>query len=220
MRSYLLWVSANQGRMTPLLHSADRLYDIAIHDYGDWTEEDVRKNCEAEYWLPFPRREKFEVAATMVNVLPSYRYYAFLDDDLTVDAVTLNRLFVVGDSLGLDLYQPALTFASYGSHKHLQHAKLEGQAIRKVPFVEVMCPFMSKKTVQKVQPTMDLNISGWGLDMHIWPKLVDHCYVIDNLRVGHYRQPVRRDRIQRNGLTPHQEYEIIRKMNYDGNRPW
>ncbi len=220
MRSYLLWVSANQGRMTPLLHSADRLYDIAIHDYGDWTEEDVRKNCEAEYWLPFPRREKFEVAATMVNVLPSYRYYAFLDDDLTVDAVTLNRLFVVGDSLGLDLYQPALTSNSFYSHQSLcQFSGIDSYPIREVPFVEVMCPFMSRKLVEKVSPLFDLNISGWGLDMHVWPKFAKP-YVIDKLPVAHMRQPARRDRIQRNGLTPHQEYEIIRKMNYDGNRPW
>jgi hypothetical protein len=219
MRSYLLWVSANQGRMTPLLHSADRLYDIAIHDYGDWTEEDVRKNCEAEYWLPFPRREKFEVAATMVNVLPSYRYYAFLDDDLTVDAVILNRLFLVGDSLNLDLYQPALTKESFSSHQHLYQNNYGGP-IRRAPFVEIMCPFMSRKMVEQAAPTFDLNQSAWGLDIHIWPKLAVDCYVVDALPVAHMRPPARRDRVQRNGLTPHQEYEIIRKMNYDGNRPW
>jgi hypothetical protein len=206
--------------MTPLLHSADRLYDIAIHDYGDWTEEDVRKNCEAEYWLPFPRREKFEVAATMVNVLPSYRYYAFLDDDLTVDAVTLNRLFLVGDSLNLDLYQPALTSNSYCSHQTLlQSSGIDSYPIREVPFVEVMCPFMSRKMVEKVSCLFDLNISGWGLDMHVWPKFTKG-YVIDRLPVAHMRLPARRDRVQRNGLTPFEEYEIIRKMNYDGNRPW
>lgn len=219
MRSYLLWVSANHGRMTPLLHSAERLYDIAIHDYGDWTAEDVRKNCEAEYWLPYPRREKFEVAATMVNVLPSYKYYAFLDDDLTVDTVTLNRLFTVGECLGLDLYQPALTRDSHCSHAHLKQGILSGHPIRKVPFVEIMCPFMSRKMVEKAAPTFDLNVSAWGLDCYIWPKLSDG-YVIENLHVSHMRQPARRDRVQRNGLTPQQECEIIRKMNYDGDRPW
>ena len=209
--------------MTPLLHSADRLYDIAIHDYGPWTEEDVRKNCEAEYWLPYPDREKFEVAATMVNVLPSYRYYAFLDDDLGVDATTLNRLFLVGDCLGLDLYQPALTNGSYGSHQHLYQplwAPKFWDPIRKVPFVEIMCPFMSQKFVKRASPTFDLNLSAWGLDIHVWPKLVDKCYVLDTLPVTHMRKPGRRDRVQRNGLTPAQEYEIIRKMNYDGDCPW
>ena len=220
MRSYLLWVSSNHGKMTPLLHSAERLYDIAIHDYGDWTEEDVRKNCEAEYWLPFPRKEKFEVAATMVNVLPAYKYYAFLDDDLTVDTITLNRLFTVGESLGLDLYQPALTNHSYGSHQHLfRYMCIGSYPIREVPFVEIMCPFMSRKLVEKASPTFDLNVSAWGLDCYIWPKFAKG-YVIDSLPVGHMRKPGRRDRIQRNGLTPQQECEIIRKMNYDGDRPW
>ena len=212
MRSYLLWVSSSQGKMTPLLHSAERLYDIAIHDYGKWTEEDVRKNCEAEYWFPCPDREKFEVAATMVNVLPSYKYYAFFDDDLTVDTITLNRLFTVGDALGLDLYQPALTKDSFSSHQHLYQNTYNGP-IRKVSFVEIMCPFMSRKLVEKASPTFDVNISAWGLDMHVWPRLVDYCYVIDGLPVAHMRQPGRRDRVQRNGLTPQQECEIIRKMN-------
>jgi hypothetical protein len=208
-----------------LLHSADRLYDIAIHDYGDWTEEDVRKNCQAEYYMPYPRKEKFEVAAVMVNVLPSYKYYAFLDDDLTVDTVTLNSLFLVGDSLNLDLYQPALTKDSYSSHWHLkQYHSITGVTtdypVRKVPFVEIMCPFMSRQTVEKAAPTFDLNISSWGLDCYIWPKLVNNCYVIDALPVGHMRQPGRRDRVQRNGLTPAQECEIVRKIDYDGNKSW
>jgi hypothetical protein len=205
--------------MTPFLHSAERLYDIAVHDYGPWTEEDVRKNCAAEYWLPHPDREKFETAATMVNVLPSYRYYAFLDDDLTVDTVTLNRLFLVGDCLGLDLYQPGLTLGSYSSHSHLYQAYDE-RPIRKVPFVEIMCPFMSRKMVEKAAPTFDLNISAWGLDCYIWPKLIDNCYVIDPLPVAHMRAPGRRDRKMRNGLTPAQECEIVRKMDYDGDKPW
>jgi hypothetical protein len=219
MRSYLLWVSSRHGKMTPLLHSAERLYDIAVHDYGPWTEEDVRKNCEAEYWLPYPGREKFEVAATMVNVLPSYRYYAFLDDDLTIDALTLNKLFLVGDCLDLKLYQPALTQGSYGSHGHLFQSHWESP-VRKVPFVEIMCPFMSRRFVEKASPMFDLNISAWGLDMCVWPKLTDDCYVIDSIPVAHLRAPERRDRVQRNGLTPAQEYEIVRKMEYDGNRPW
>lgn len=209
-------MSSNHGKMTPLLHSADRLYDIAIHDYGDWTSEDVRKNCEAEYWLPYPRREKFEVAAAALPALPSYKYTAFLDDDLTVDTVTLNRLFLVGDCLGLDLFQPALTQDSYSSHFHL---KTQHSIVRQVPFVEIMCPFMSRKMMEKAMPTFGTNISAWGLDCYIWPKLATG-YVIDPLTVGHLRQPGRRDRVQRNGLTPAQECEILRKINYDGDRPW
>jgi hypothetical protein len=206
--------------MTPLLHSAERLYDIAVHDYGPWTEEDVRKNCEAEYWLPYPDREKFEVAATMVNVLPSYRYYAFLDDDLTVDALTLNRLFLVGDCLGLDLYQPSLTIGSYISHNHLQQPKEEFNPVRKVPFVEIMCPFMSRRMVERASPMFDLTQSAWGLDCYVWPKMVGACYVIDSLPVAHLRRPDRRDRVQRNGLTPAQECEIVRKIEYDGIKLW
>jgi hypothetical protein len=218
MRDYLVWVSCNHGDMTPLLHSADRLFDVALHDFGDWTAEDVRKKCQAEYWMPYPRKEKFEVAAIMVNVLPSYKYYCFADDDITVDTVTLNRLFLVGDCLGLDLYQPALTQGSYSSHNHL--LQIPGRVFRQVPFIEVMSPFMSRKMVEKAAPTFDLNISSWGLDLYIWPKLVDACYVIDALPVAHMRQPARRDRIQRNGLTPAQECEIVRKLDYDGNKPW
>lgn len=220
-RSYLVWVSANHCKMTPKLHTAPRWYDIAIHDYGDWTDEDVRKNCEAEYYLPSPYTEKFRTAANVLPALPSYSYYAFLDDDLDIDTATLNRLFVVGDSLDLDLYQPALSLDSYCSHNHLRQGALGGPVpVRPVPFVEIMCPFFSAKALQRCLPTFDLNHSGWGLDCYVWPKLVETPFVIDNLPIKHLRAPARRTRLAVNGLTPYQECEIVRKLNYDGDQPW
>jgi hypothetical protein len=220
MRDYLVWVSANHGKMRPRLHSAERLYDIALHDYGAWTAEDVRKVCEAEYYLPSPHTEKFETAAGMLPALPPYKYVAFLDDDLDIDTYALNSLFLVGDNLRLDLFQPALTNESFGSHAPLYQAKYgKREPVRLVPFVEIMAPFFSKKALGKLIWSFDLNQSAWGLDCFIWKQHFD-CYVIDAIPMGHYRQPVRRDRVMRNGLTPFQECDIIQKMNYDGDTKW
>ncbi len=81
------------------------------------------------------------------------------------------------------------------------------RGVRRVPYVEIMMPFFSKAVLADALPTFDINQSGWGLDMYIWPKL-SACYVLDGIAFGHYRTPGRRDRILSNGLTPMQELWI------------
>jgi len=72
--------------------------------------------------------------------------------------------------------------------------------VRQVAFVEVMMPFFSNRIVREALKTFSLNESGWGLDVYMWPKLAEG-YVLDGIPFGHYRQPGRRDRVLRNGLT-------------------
>jgi hypothetical protein len=221
MRKYLVFVSTKHGQAASELYGANRLFDVAVHDYGSWEDAQLStRTRQSEYWSPFPRREKLESAAAIIPALPSYAQYAFLDDDLIITTDQLNRLFTAGESLGLDLYQPALTRGSYGTHAPLFRGYLGGVVpVRPVPFVEIMCPFFSKAGLDKCLWTFDLNVSGWGLDCYIWPKLAQG-HAVDSIPIGHYREPSRRDRVAHNGLTPHQESEILRKLNYDGIKPW
>src|SRR5438552_1270153 len=135
-RDYLVFCSTNHGRATPELCGERRNFDVCLHDYGDWRVEDHGTFRQSEYYFPYPNREKLEVAAEIIPALPSYKYYAFLDDDLTVTTDQLNRLFQVGTGLDLQLYQPALTGNSFGSWQHLftRYGK-----VRQVEVVEIMC---------------------------------------------------------------------------------
>ncbi len=63
------------------------------------------------------RGHKWQTLARLVPKLPAYRYYAFIDEDIDVSVETLNGLFQIGELLGLNLYQPALTGRSHYSHE-------------------------------------------------------------------------------------------------------
>jgi hypothetical protein len=212
MHDYLVFCSTRHGQTNAELgiYGADRNFDLCIHDYSSWGTDPQEKFKRSEYWFTRPKAEKLETAAMVLPHLPvSYKYYAFLDDDLTITTDQLNRLFLVGDSLGLDLYQPALTGNSYGSWKHLFQYELPNcPAVRDVDFVEIMMPFMSKAFLDKHIGMFDCNISGWGLDLYDWGK----GYLVNSIAVGHYRKPERRNRILRNGLTPAQELWIMTKI--------
>ncbi len=207
MRPYLVFCSVGKTKPVPELFGADRLFDVALHDYSHWKQSGLAPR--EEYYFPFPKAEKLETAALMIPTLPTYRQYAFLDDDLTITTNQINRLFQAGDALNLDLYQPALDNLSHGSHQHLFQDHTA--PVRKVPFVEIMCPFFSKAGLDKCLPTFDINISGWGLDVFMWPERVQP-WVIDAIAIGHYRVPNRRGRVMRNGLTPMQELWIMEKI--------
>src|SRR6266436_949472 len=202
--------TAALSKLTPELFGKDREFDVCLHFY-DWSNEDYEVKELTEWIEPkgvyhwYQEGEKLEVAARVIPKLAAYEQYAFLDDDLTITTAQINHLFQIGKALGLPLYQPALTLNSYGSHNHLfQSIAREAYPVRKVPFVEIMCPFFSWEALKRCAPTFTRNISAWGLDCYLWPKLVDG-YVIDVEAIGHYREPARRDRVARNGLTPTQE---------------
>jgi hypothetical protein len=220
----LVWCSvASLSSCTPELFGPNREFDVLVHFYEEpnydlpkgeiWEWRHEERKGIFHYYLP---GEKLNVAGRVLSDnkwLMDYQQVAFLDDDLTISTEDLNRLFRVGSALRLPLYQPALAPRSFGSHSHL-YQQTRGRMgnwthnlVRWVPFVEIMCPFFSKTTLESCLPTFDINESGWGLDCFLWPK-VAQSYVIDAISVGHYRMPMRRDRVLRNGLTPMQELWI------------
>lgn len=220
--SNVVWCSVDSRKLPPALIDADRQFDVIFHNYGDEPFEakainidganEPKTNCRPKtgvYLIDAPHEEKLLVAARfMPTYLKNYEQFAFLDDDLTIDVETLNRLFMVGEALRLPLYQPALTRKSFCSHLFLQ--QIPDAVIRKVSFVEIMAPFFSRDALRACLPTFDYNLSGWGLDCYLWPKKVaGECYVIDALPIAHTNPSSRRDRIQRNGKTPAQECQEI-----------
>jgi hypothetical protein len=231
MRDNLVFISTGSlASCVPELFGPGRTFDVCIHQF-DMGAPGWEPTSEEFYWSsPRPEfyfrkeGEKLETAAKILrdpagytrDMLPAYKQYAFLDDDLTVSTETLNKLFMLGRALELPLFQPALARDSYGSHSHLFDRSLPSDTlpgIRWVPFVEIMCPFFSAAALDLCLPTFDINVSGWGIDHYLWPEIVQgRMAVIDRLPVGHYREPARRHRLMRNGLTPQQELWIQRMI--------
>lgn len=210
-RPYLLWMSTdNAAALLPYLDDT-RLFDIAVHDYAPdkiWWHVGM-----GEHYFRAAGEKLKSAAKFLPTISAHYRYVAIWDDDITCETDRLNKLFQVGDGLSLPLYQPSLTCNSFGSWNDLfQYMGFESFPVRKVPFVEIMCPIFSMTALLECLPMFDFNESGWGLDLWDWPRRVNgRTYVIDTLPVGHMREPSRRERVLANGLTPKQELWIADK---------
>lgn len=117
----------------------------------------------------------------------AYDYFFFPDDDIRMDAATINALFDAMRRYDLKIAQPALRM-SYYSWLHTLYDRYSH--LRYTNFVEMMVPCFSREALQKVLFTFNENETGWGTETH-WPLLIDTTQrdmaIIDEVRVEHTR---------------------------------
>jgi len=135
-----------------------------------------------------------------------YARVALIDDDVRADSHTLSRCFDLGESLGLSLWQPSLTWDSYTSYiTLLRHPGLT--PARYVNFVEMMCPFFKTEALLEVEDLFRLGAET-GIDV-IWSAILGQeprrLAVLDGASVKH-TAPVGR-LMAMNGFDPDEGYE-------------
>lgn len=116
-----------------------------------------------------------------------YDYFFFPDDDIQMDAATINALFDAMRRYGLKIAQPALRM-SYYTWQHTLYDRY--CKLRYTNFVEMMVPCFSREALQKVLFTFNENETGWGTETH-WHLLIDatprDMAIIDEVSVVHTR---------------------------------
>ena len=116
-----------------------------------------------------------------------YDYYFFPDDDIQMDAATINALFEAMHRYDLKIAQPALRM-SYHTWPHTLYNRY--CKLRYTNFVEMMVPCFSQEALQKVRFTFNENETGWGTETH-WPLLINATQrdmaIIDEVSVVHTR---------------------------------
>ena len=136
-------------------------------------------------------------------ILGSYDFFMLLDDDLLPIGCSIADMFSLFRETGLRLGQPALTRDSYFAHGVLRQNKKF--RCRKINFVEVMCPIMSKAALEDYMPIFDAT-TGFGLDVY-WSDLEWRKHggmaVLDETPMRHTR-PVGGG-IAYQGITPAEE---------------
>lgn len=119
-----------------------------------------------------------------------YDYFFFPDDDIQMDAVTINALFDAMKRYDLKIAQPALRM-SYFTWWHTLYDRY--CRLRYTNFVEMMVPCFSREALHKVLFTFNENETGWGTETH-WPLLINSTSrdmaIIDEVTVIH-TQPIR-----------------------------
>lgn len=120
------------------------------------------------------------------DTIKQYRYLWLPDDDLLCVPEQVSRMFSICSDLRLDLAQPALTPDSYYTHLiTLQHPAFQ---VRFTNFVEIMAPVLSLDLFARIFPSLQGNISGYGLDS-LWPRFTQlgRVAIIDDTPVKHTR---------------------------------
>lgn len=116
-----------------------------------------------------------------------YDYFFFPDDDILMDASTINALFDAMRCYHLKIAQPALR-KSYFTWPHTLYDRY--CKLRYTNFVEMMVPCFSREALQKVLFTFNENETGWGTETHC-PLLIDATQhdmaIIDEVSIVHTR---------------------------------
>ena len=144
------------------------------------------------------------------NIIDSYDFFWFPDDDLKITNEQINLFFEVNKEYDLWLSQPSAS--GFTSHKVTN--RKDNLKLRFTNFVEIMCPLMSKICLTKLIDSFEYSKSGWGLDF-LWPKLLGYpknkIAIIDLVNIIHTR-PVGGEYGNRFLISPHKEMMILMKQ--------
>ncbi len=176
--------SLHEGWLDP---AKPRNWDLRLAPY-----QAIPQQSDSEYVvgdvMPGP---KWSGLRTVLNEWDGWRDYDYIwlpDDDIRADQDTVTTMFEVARAVGLELFAPALHESSYYAHFiTMKNASFYG---RWVGFVEIMMPGFSRPALERLLPTLDLTVTGWGWGLDsLWPKLLDYenVGIIDGTPVTHTR---------------------------------
>ena len=208
-RKYLMYVPTVGSKFIAKLFAENRLFDFAINDFKG---AETPPFPEAEIQLHAPGLKFRGLHRNLEAILDhDFHYIALFDDDIDTNVESVNRLFLTGESLGLDLWQPAHAPGSFNAHSVLS-LRL-GSFVRVTDFVEIMCPFLSRRAFETVSRTFHFSESGWGLD-YLWPRLLNanKIGIIDAIPIRHTRPSGSGNHVGSKGKTSWQELEEVRQL--------
>ena len=158
------------------------------------------------------------------EILTHYEHVLFLDDDVEVSGVCLNRLFQTCRTHNLDLAQMSLSDGSSCNWSEL-FSQSGSTSPREVSTVEIMMPVFSAAALRTVAPTFVQSVSGFGLDL-AWGKLVRDARgkiaVLDDVVATHARPVDQTDGayysyLRRHMINPKSELWVLLN-DYDADR--
>jgi len=144
--------------------------------------------------------------------LQQYDYFYFLDDDIEIDTLEINQMFLLSRAFESWISQASLSKNSYCSWPMFKQKS--NSFCRFVGQIEVMSPLFHKDALQKCLESFTGNRSSWGVDA-VWSKILgypeDKLLVFDTVTMRH-TQPVGGGELyQKIGVDPQVEWETITK---------
>lgn len=162
-------------------------FDLLVSAYDKSAMVDNPGLVDAQY-IPGPKVAGW--AATFKKnpwLTEQYDQIALIDDDIATNTYDIASLFRIGQTRGLDLWQPSLTWSSSATYgATLRNPNF---LLRSVNYVEMMAPFFSTPYLKGVLPLFSLGFES-GIDL-IWCSFLGpnpgKFAIIDSISVTHTR---------------------------------
>jgi hypothetical protein len=209
MKNLVIAPIGNDHTIHSWLMDGSANFDLCLLDY---TEKGVTNKPKSKYYYHLKDFKWIMIKQILPNFIDKYDTFYFPDDDIICTTNCINKLFNYFNNTDFQLAQPSLTKNSSYSWEICKNA---GISDRKTSHVEVMCPIMTKDTVQKLIHTFDLNKSSWGLDL-LWSELLQYknIGIIDAVKVHHSKKVGSGLLYTKLKNSPHADMnEIIKKYN-------
>jgi hypothetical protein len=204
-RKNLVVVRAGRTSLHPgwTIGTGEAEFDLLVAAYEPCT-------CGAsDEWLVMVPGRKiagyYELFLRHPELFDLYEYIALIDDDIETTKEDINRLFQIGRTYRLDVFQPALSWDSYFSYAATLVSKKF--RLRFTNTVEMMCPVFSSKYLKVALPLFGLGFET-GIDL-LWTRLSDDPWfryaIVDDVVVKHTR--VVGTTKNRQGFAPGEAYD-------------
>lgn len=183
----------------------DRRFDVLIAEYQDGVKG-IEAAGVAHIAVPGPKVGGLaEIFRDRPEIFDRYSHIALIDDDIDADAAALSACFETGERLGLDIWQPSLTWDSHFSYAAF--LRLPGFQARYTNFIEMMCPFFSAGALKRCAPLFSCGYET-GIDL-IWcrtlPSPLYRTAILDCVSVRHTRDIGATKTL--NGFAAHETYD-------------
>jgi hypothetical protein len=165
-----------------------RNWDLIVNYFGD--DPDIFRGDD---WLRIDSKGPklpalHEFIRSHEQLIRQYEYVWLPDEDLECTCEAINRFFDVCREHRLTLAQPSLTPDSYFTFPITLHSP--PFRLRFTTFVEIMAPCFSCDALWQVWPTMNENLSGWGVDF-MWARMLtgqgSSVAIVDEVQIRHTR---------------------------------
>lgn len=192
-----------------------KIFDVCLLYYHATVKNEQAKN-DVEYFFHLKDFKYLMIhqllTQTKPDLLDSYDYFFFLDDDIEINTTDINKMFLLTAGLDLWISQPSLTHDSFCSWPILKSKP--NSLCRFMGEVEVMAPLFSKYGLEKCLETFNKNKSSWGFDA-VWPKLLNYpknkIAVFDCITMRHTKEVGGGELYEKINNTHRKEYEDIIK---------
>jgi hypothetical protein len=104
------------------------------------------------------------------DLLLRYQAVLFLDDDVEIDASSIETFFRAMAAEELDLAQPALTADSATAYPFLKRPSA-GAGVMRLSSVEIMAPALTRRAIESASWAFAESVSGWGSDLLLGPAV-------------------------------------------------